>query len=142
MKDIRKLSKKELFKLKSDIDERLKSITEQEKRKAIEEEIDSAILLYNDINSVDKCKKKVFELMEQHAQSKVLEALEPFAKLLKEEVIELMIQASKWGSWAYDLKERDRQGKTSLQDFKEWRKEVMDDLYRDKELNQNKDESN
>jgi len=30
--------------------------------------------------------------------------------------------------------------KTNLQDFKEWRKEVMDDLYRVKELNQNKDE--
>ena len=58
----------------------------------------------------------------------------------KEEIIELMIQASKWGSWAYDLKETDRQGKTNLQDFKEWRKEVMYDLYRVKELNQNKDE--
>ena len=44
--------------------------------KAIEEEIDSAILLYNDIDSIDKCKKKVFELMEQYAQTKVLEALE------------------------------------------------------------------
>jgi hypothetical protein len=61
-------------------------------------------------------------------------------KIAKEEIIELMIQASKWGSWAYDLKERDRQGKTNLQDFKEWRKEVMCDLYRVKELNQNKDE--
>jgi len=58
----------------------------------------------------------------------------------KEEIIELMIQSSKWGSWAYDLKERDRQGKTKLEDFKKWRKEVMDDLYRVKELNQNKDE--
>jgi len=28
-------------------------------------------------------------------------------KIAKEEIIELMIQASKWGSWAYDLKERD-----------------------------------
>jgi hypothetical protein len=51
----------------------------------------------------------------------------------KEEIIELMVQASKWGSWAYDLKERRRQGKTNLQDFKEWRKEVMEDIYENKQ---------
>ena len=58
----------------------------------------------------------------------------------KETIIEALISASKWGSWAYDSKERERQGKTNLQDFKEWRKEVMGDLYRVKELNQNKDD--
>ena len=38
----------------------------------------------------------------------------------KEDIIELMIKASKWGSWAYDSKERDRQGKTNIDDFKNW----------------------
>ena len=46
---------------------------------------------------------------------------------------------SKWGSWAYDLKERDRQGKTKLEDFKKWRREIMEDIYNDY-INQNKDE--
>jgi hypothetical protein len=56
----------------------------------------------------------------------------------KEEIIELMIKASKWGSWAYDLKERDRQGKTNIEDFKKWRREIMEDIINDF-LNQNKD---
>ena len=55
----------------------------------------------------------------------------------KEEIIKLMIQASKWGSWAYDLKERDRQGKTNIEDFKKWRREIMEDIINDF-LNQNK----
>lgn len=57
----------------------------------------------------------------------------------KEDIIELMIQASKWGSWAYDLKERDRQGKTNIEDFKKWRREIMEDIINDF-LSQNKDE--
>ena len=56
----------------------------------------------------------------------------------KEDIIELMIQASKWGSWAYDLKERDRQGKTNIEDFKKWRRETMEGIINDF-LNQNKD---
>lgn len=47
----------------------------------------------------------------------------------KEEIIELMISASKWGSWAYDIKEREMQGKGKLEDFKKWRREVMEDVY-------------
>ena len=56
----------------------------------------------------------------------------------KEDIIELMIKASKWGSWAYDSKERDRQGKTNIEDFKKWRREIMEDIINDF-LNQNKD---
>ena len=56
-----------------------------------------------------------------------------------ETIIEALISASKWGSWAYDLKERDRQGKTKLEDFKKWRREIMEDIYNDY-INQNKDE--
>lgn len=50
----------------------------------------------------------------------------------KEEVIELMTQASKWGSWAYDIKERERRGKVSLENFKIWRQEVMESIYNNK----------
>lgn len=50
----------------------------------------------------------------------------------EEAIIELMISASKWGSWAYDLEERRAQGKLNLEDFKEWRKKVMRDLYEKK----------
>jgi len=57
----------------------------------------------------------------------------------KETIIESLIAVSKWGSWAYDSKERERQGKTNLQDFKEWRSEIMEDIYNDY-INQNKDE--
>jgi hypothetical protein len=57
----------------------------------------------------------------------------------KETIIEALIAASKWGSWAYDLKVRDRQGKTKLEDFKKWRREIMEDIYNDY-INQNKDE--
>lgn len=57
----------------------------------------------------------------------------------KEDIIELMIKASKWGSWAYDSKERDRQGKTNIDDFKNWRREIMEDIINDF-LKQNKDE--
>ena len=57
----------------------------------------------------------------------------------KETIIEALISASKWGSWAYDSKERERQGKTNLQDFKKWRREIMEDIYNDY-INQNKDE--
>ena len=42
----------------------------------IEKEIDSAILMSNDIGQVDRCKRRITELMEQYAQAKVLEALE------------------------------------------------------------------
>ena len=58
----------------------------------------------------------------------------------KEEIIKLMISASKWGSWAYDIKERERQGKVFLEDFKAWQQEVMEDIYNDY-INQNKDEN-
>jgi len=57
----------------------------------------------------------------------------------KEIIIEALIAASKWGSWAYESKERERQGKTNLQDFKKWRREIMEDIYNDY-INQNKDE--
>jgi hypothetical protein len=57
----------------------------------------------------------------------------------KEIIIEALIAASKWGSWAYDLKEKERQGKTNLQDFKEWRREIMEDIYNEY-LNQNKED--
>ena len=57
----------------------------------------------------------------------------------KETIIEALIAASKWGGWAYDSKERDRQGKTKLEDFKKWRREIMEDIYNDY-VNQNKDE--
>ena len=67
----------------------------------------------------------------------------------KETIIEALIAASKWGSWAYEqalyhhthqyLKVRDRQGKTKLEDFKKWRREIMEDIYNDY-INQNKDE--
>ena len=57
----------------------------------------------------------------------------------KEIIIEALIAASKWGSWAYDLKEKERQGKTNLQDFKEWRREIMEDIYNDY-INQNKED--
>jgi hypothetical protein len=64
--------------------------------------------------------------------------------MTKEEIIELMVQASKWGSWAYDTKQRDRLGKINLEDFKKWREEVMDELYETKSLfirlNQNEDD--
>ena len=59
----------------------------------------------------------------------------------KEIIIEALITASKWGSWAYDSKERDRQGKTKLEDFKKWRREIMEDIYNDY-INQNEDEDN
>ena len=59
--------------------------------------------------------------------------------MCKETIIEALISASKWGSWSYDLKERDRQGKTKLEDFKKWRREIMEDIYNDY-INQNKDE--
>ena len=49
----------------------------------------------------------------------------------KETIIEALISASKWGSWAYDSKERERQGKINLQDFKKWRREIMEDIYND-----------
>ena len=42
----------------------------------IENYIDSAILLYNDNDHVDKCKKNVVKVTEQYAQAKVLEVLE------------------------------------------------------------------
>ena len=58
----------------------------------------------------------------------------------KEEIIKLMISASKWVSWAYDIKERERQGKVFLEDFKAWQQEVMEDIYNDY-INQNKDEN-
>jgi len=57
----------------------------------------------------------------------------------KEIIIEALIAASKWGSWAYESKERERQGKTNLQDFKKWRREIMEDIYNDY-INQNKNE--
>jgi len=57
----------------------------------------------------------------------------------KEIIIEALIAASKWGSWAYESKERERQGKTNLQDFKKWRREIMEDIYNDY-INQNKDD--
>ena len=47
-------------------------------------------------------------------------------------IIEALISASRWGSWAYDSKERERQGKTKLEDFKKWRREVMEDIYKDR----------
>ena len=47
-------------------------------------------------------------------------------------IIEALISASRWGSWAYDSKERERQGKTKLEDFKKWRREVMEDIYNDR----------
>ena len=57
----------------------------------------------------------------------------------KETIIEALIAASKWGEWAYDSKERERQGKTKLEDFKKWRREIMEDIYNDY-INQNKDD--
>ena len=53
-------------------------------------------------------------------------------KMSKEMIIEALISASRWGSWAYDSKERERQGKTKLEDFKKWRREVMEDIYKDR----------
>ena len=60
-------------------------------------------------------------------------------KMSKEIIIEALIEASKWGSWAYESKWRERQGKTNPQDFKKWRRDVMEDIYNDY-VNQNKDE--
>jgi len=57
----------------------------------------------------------------------------------KETIIEALISASEWGEWAYDSKERERQGKTNLQDFKKWRREIMEDIYNDY-INQNKED--
>ncbi len=49
---------------------------EQTLVKEVEKEIDSAILMFNDISHVNKCKSKIVNLMEQYAEAKVLEALE------------------------------------------------------------------
>ena len=49
---------------------------EQTLVKKVEKEIDSAILMFNDISHVNKCKSKIVNLMEQYAEAKVLEALE------------------------------------------------------------------
>ncbi len=49
----------------------------------------------------------------------------------KETIIEALIAASKWGSWAYDIDERRRQDKVKLEDFKKWRIETMEDIYND-----------
>ncbi len=57
----------------------------------------------------------------------------------KETIIEALIAASKWGSWAYDIDERRRQDKVKLEDFKKWRIEAMEDIYNDY-INQNEDE--
>ena len=43
-----------------------------------------------------------------------------------------MVQASKWGSWAYDMKERERKGKVKVHEFQEWRRQVMEDIYKNK----------
>ena len=57
----------------------------------------------------------------------------------KETIIEALIAASKWGSWAYDIDERRRQDKVKLEDFKKWRIEMMEDIYNDY-INQNKED--
>ena len=48
----------------------------------------------------------------------------------KETIIEALISASKWGSWAYDSKES-YYANTKLEDFKKWRREIMEDIYND-----------
>ncbi len=57
----------------------------------------------------------------------------------KETIIEALIAASKWGSWAYDIDVRRRQDKVKLEDFKKWRIEMMEDIYNDY-INQNKED--
>ena len=46
--------------------------------------------------------------------TEIIEKQQAKTKMSEETIIEALIAASKWGSWAYDLKERDRQGKTKL----------------------------
>ena len=72
-------------------------------------------------------------------QDTIKELLNQNEEVLYSQLLEALISASKWGSWAYDLKERDRQGKTKLEDFKKWRREIMEDIYNDY-IKQNKDE--
>ena len=55
----------------------------------------------------------------------------------KEEIIELMISASKWGSWAWDIKERERAGTVFIGDFKKWQRETMEEIYEEKLLSLN-----